>query len=143
MLTVAEIMTGDPVTASPDTLLGDVIALMKTRDCRRLPILDGNRLVGIITDRDVRLAMNSPLTLHERAEDQTLLQTATAEAYMTPDPMVISAGAPAAQAAELMLTYKFSGLPVVEEGRLVGIVTTSDIMKSYISLLMARGESTS
>ncbi len=136
-LTVGDIMTRNPVTITPETPLHDVIRLMKEHVCRQLPVLDGDRLVGIVSDRDVRLAMNSPLTMRERIEDEMLLRTITAGDCMTPDPMTIDVSEPAAVAADLLRTYKFGGLPVVAQGKLVGIVTTSDILASFIKLLRA------
>ncbi len=135
MLTVADIMTRDPVTVEPQTKLGEVVRLMKQHACRQLPVVQSGRLVGIITDRDVRLMMNSPLTLHERADDLALLQHVPVEACMTPHPLTVEASAPATLAADLLRTYKFGGLPVLDGGRLVGIVTVSDILASYIALL--------
>ncbi len=135
MLKVADIMTPDPVTVAPDTLLGEVIGLMKSHSYRQLPVVDGEQLVGIITDRDIRLAMNSPLVLHERADDRTLLTATTAELCMTSGPMTIDADAPAIDAARLLNKYKFGALPVVRAGRLAGIITVSDLVASYIALL--------
>ncbi len=140
MLRVEDIMTRDPVTVSPDTPLGEVVELMKAHSCRQLPVMYGDRLVGIVTDRDIRLVMNSPLTLHERADDLALLNHVPVEACMTLNPMTVEASSSAALAADLMRTYKFGGLPVVHEGRLVGILTVSDILKSYIDLLSAQEE---
>jgi acetoin utilization protein AcuB len=82
--------------------------------------------------------MNSPLILHDRSDDQTLLTFTTAEACMTADPMIVEPNTPAVQAALLLKTYKFGALPVVHEGRLVGIVTVSDILDSYMTLLNAQ-----
>lgn len=132
--TVAEAMTPDPVTITPEAKLGDIIYLMRTHSFRHLPVVKGKQLVGIVTDRDVRLAMNSPITLRERTENQLVLETITAEGCMTPDPMTINADAPVTEAADLMLTYKFSSLPVMREGRLVGIITVTDLLRSYIKL---------
>lgn len=138
MLTVADIMTPNPTTVARSTPLAEVMGLMKTCACRQIPVVDGDTVIGIITDRDVRLAMNSPFVLHERKQDQALLGSVTAEACMTRDPMVIEATASAERAAELMNAYKFGSLPVVHEGRLVGIVTVTDILRSYIDLLRER-----
>jgi acetoin utilization protein AcuB len=135
MLKVSDIMTPDPVTVSPATTLGDVIGLMKSHLCRQLPVVEGERLVGIVTDRDLRLAMNSPLVLHDRTEDRALLTRTTAELCMTSGPMTIDADAPAIDAARLLNKYKFGALPVLRAGRLVGIITVSDIVASYIGLL--------
>jgi len=138
MLTVSDIMTPHPITIQRNMPLSTVIGLMKSHHCRQLPVVEEDRLVGIVSDRDVRLAMNSPLILHERADDQTLLTTTTAEACMTADPLTVTPDTPAAQAALLMKTYKFGALPVARNGRLVGIVTVSDILDSYMTLLAAQ-----
>ncbi len=140
MLKVADIMTSDPAVAHLDTKLGEVIGLMKEHACRQLPVVDRRQVVGIITDRDIRLAMNSPLILHERPDDQALLNTATAESCMTSDPMTVDADAPAMEAAEMLRKFKFGGLPVLRDGKLVGIVTVSDILNSYIKLLNATAQ---
>ena len=140
MITVADIMTTNPVTVTPDISLGEVIGLMKSNACRQLPVVEGEELVGIITDRDVRLAMNSPLVLRERADDAALLRNVTAGISMTPNPMTVTPDEPATQAAKLMRMYKFGALPVVKDGRLVGIVTVSNILGNYITVLEAQAE---
>ena len=132
MLTVSDLMTTDPDTVAPDTPLGDVISLMSTQCCRQLPVVDATgRVVGIITDRDVRLAMNSPIVLHGRWQDDELLERATAEACMTPDPISVEPDEAAYRAAEMLSAYKFGALPVVYEGELVGIITRRDIIGTY------------
>ena len=135
MITVEDIMTRQPLTVNPETTLEEVIGLMKSRHCLHMPVVDEDKLVGIITDRDLRLAMNSPLVLHERADDLALLKVATAGVAMTPKPLTIGPNSPATLAAKLMRKHKFGALPVVDEGKLVGIVTVSDILDNYITIL--------
>lgn len=132
MLTVRDIMTTSPCTVKPDTLLQDVINLMKITGCRQMPVLvDEGRLVGIVTDRDVRLAMNSPIVLHGRWQDEELLARVTAESCMTPNPISIEPEMPAYRAAEMLSAYKFGALPVVESGKLVGIITVTDFLDRF------------
>ncbi len=140
MLTVADIMTANPVTATLEMPLQEAIRLMKHHNCRQLPVVVKDRLVGIITDRDVRLAMNSPFVLHERSDDEALLHNVTIADCMTSDPLTVDADAAASLAADLMNSYKFGGLPVIREGKLVGIVTVTDILRSYIALSAAEGQ---
>lgn len=140
MITVADIMTIDPVVVEPDTSLEEVIGLMKANYFRHLPVTKSGRLVGIVSDRDVRLAMNSPIATQGQHDNMTLLKNTTAGASMTPSPMVIAPADPATRAARLMQTYKFSALPVVEGGKLVGIVTISDILSNYITVLEAQAQ---
>lgn len=132
MLTVRDIMTTSPCTVKSDTPLQDVIKLMKITGCRQMPVLaDEGRLVGIVTDRDVRLAMNSPIVLHGRWQDEDLLVRVTAESCMTPNPICIEPEAPAYRAAEMLSAYKFGALPVVESGKLVGIITVTDFLDRF------------
>jgi acetoin utilization protein AcuB len=132
MLTVSDLMTVDLTRVSPDTPLHAVINLMKVECCRQLPVVDSvGRVVGIVTDRDVRLAMNSPIVLHGRWQDEDLLQTATVNTCMTTNPITISPDMPAYRAAEMLSAYKFGALPVVDDGELVGIITVTDFLDRF------------
>jgi len=131
MLTVNDLMTSIPNTVTPQTTLRQVIDVMKTQSCRQLPVLQSGQLVGIITDRDVRLVMNSPLVLHGRWQDEEILDHVTAESCMTPDPMTVTPETPAYQAANMLSIYKFGALPVVDNGSLVGIITVTDFLNYF------------
>lgn len=132
MLTVNDLMTVEPLTVMSHTTLRDVIQLMKLEGCRQLPVVDEDgRLIGLVTDRDVRLAMNSPFILRERWQDETLLDTATAESCMTSNPLTVTPETPAYRAAEMLSAYKFGALPVVENGLLVGIITVTDFLDHF------------
>ena len=132
MLTVRDIMTTDPCTVKPDAPLQDVITRMKITGCRQMPVLDNDgRLVGIVTDRDIRLAMNSPIVLHGRWQDEDLLAKVTAESCMTPNPICIEPDTPAYRAAEMLSAYKFGALPVVDAGQLMGIITVTDFLDRF------------
>ena len=132
MLTVRDIMTTNPCTVKPDTPLQDVITCMKIAGCRQMPVLDDDgRLAGIVTDRDIRLAMNSPIVLHGRWQDEELLARVTAESCMTPNPICVQPDTPAYRAAEMLSAYKFGALPVVESGKLVGIITVTDFLDRF------------
>lgn len=134
MVTVNDLMTVDPCTVTPGATLREVIQLMKAEGYRQLPVVDEQgELVGIITDRDVRLAMNSPLLPHPRAQDEALLDTVTAESCMTPDPLTVSPDMPAYRVAEMLNAYKFGALPVVENGDLVGIISVTDFLDYFVT----------
>ena len=133
---VREVMTPDPLTVQPDDTLRTAQERMSECACRRLPVVDENgRLVGIITDRDVRLALNSPLVLRERWQDDMLINQTTVEVCMTPDPVVVAPDSPLQDAADMLLQRKISGLPVVDGDRLVGIVTVTDLLGALRDLL--------
>ncbi len=131
MLTVQDMMTIVPDTISPTTTLRDIIGMMKTEGYRHLPVVDDGKLVGIITDRDIRLVMNSPMVLHERRQDEELIDAVTAESCMTPNPVSVAPDTPAFRAAEMLSIYKFGALPVVEKDTLVGIITVTDFLDFF------------
>jgi len=133
---VREVMTSDPITVQPDDTLRTAQERMVSCGCRRLPVIDeSRRLVGIITDRDVRLALNSPLIMRERWQDDMLVTQTTVEVCMTPDPLTIGPQAPLQEAVALVMKRKISGLPVVEDQRLVGIITITDMLHALQALL--------
>jgi acetoin utilization protein AcuB len=132
---VSDFMTREPATISPDDNLRRAIEAMRERSCRRLPVLENDRLVGIISDRDVRLALMSPLVLRERWYDEALLDNTPVRACMAVDVVTVSPDAPLIEAARLMRDRKIGGLPVVKQERLVGIITETDVLNALIQLL--------
>lgn len=135
MILVNDLMTIIPSTIAPDTSLRTIVGIMKSEGCRQLPVLDRGKLIGVITDRDVRLVMNSPMVDHGHWRDEEILSTITAETCMTPDPITVSPSTPAYEAARMLSTYKFGSLPVVEDGVLVGIITVTDFLDYAANLL--------
>ncbi len=133
--TVAQVMTREPTTVRPDDPVRVAIERMRERQCRRLPVVEGDRVVGIITDRDLRRATNSPLVLRERWYDEFMLDHISVRACMTPNPITVASSTPMVEAAKLMRDRKFGGLPVVDNGQLVGIVTETDLIDYLIKLL--------
>ena len=135
---VRDVMTPNPVTVLPMDSLRIAQERMKQVGCRRLPVVDENgKVCGIITDRDVRLALNSPLVMRERWQDEVLLDRTEVYACMTPDPLCIGPDVPLADAVEMMLSRKIGGLPVLEAQRLVGVITATDLMRALLRLLKA------
>jgi len=132
MLTVRDLMSTNPDTVRPDTSLREVLQTMKLAGCRQLPVVDEQgQLIGIVTDRDVRLAMNSPMDLPERGQEADLVVSETTASCMTPDPITVSSDTPAYRAAEVLCTYKFGALPVVDDDELVGIITVTDFLDRF------------
>jgi acetoin utilization protein AcuB len=142
MVTVADVMTCDPVTVTPDDSLRLARDRMAEGNFRRLPVVQSRRLVGILTDRDLRRATNSPFVLRERWYDDLILDQIKVWGAMTANPVTVEASAPLIVAAKLMLDHKIGGLPVVEATRsvrdgirLVGIITETDLLGYLIRLL--------
>ncbi|MDA0246281.1 MAG: CBS domain-containing protein [Chloroflexi bacterium] len=130
MLTVQDLMTCDPDTVTPTTTIKEVIVLMNRTNRRQFPVLDENgRLVGIITDRDLRLAVNSPLVQVQPLERLHFIEGVTVGQCMTPSPRTVQPDTPIYEVAGLMAQHKFGGLPVVEEGELIGIITVTDLLE--------------
>ena len=129
---VRDWMTVDPVTIDPKKTLPEAQRLMKERRIRRLPVLQRGRLVGIVTQGDIRGAEPSEASTLSVFEMHYLLAKLTVEKIMTWEPVTISPDATVRQAAQLMLEHKIGGLPVVDNDKLVGIITESDIFRVLV-----------
>jgi acetoin utilization protein AcuB len=130
--TVSDIMSRDVVTIAPDTALMEIRKLLHERGFHHLLVTeDGNRLAGVISDRDV-LRVVSPFldTRTETPRDVHTLERPARE-IMRADPIMTAPQTPVAEAARMFLDNDISSLPVVEEGRLAGIVTTKDVLAHY------------
>ena len=135
MSVVAEIMTPNPVTVTPRNAIRTAVNLMREVGCRRLPVVDRGRLVGIITDRDLRRAANSPIVVREQWYDNFILDHIEVGSCMTPNPLTIEPSATIAEAARTMRDHKIGGLPVVIDGQLTGIITETDLLDFLIEIL--------
>jgi acetoin utilization protein AcuB len=127
---VREMMTPAPFTVDPETLILDARQRMTDRRIRHLLVTEGARVVGIITDRDIRLNLPSPATSLSVWEINYLLARLTVGEVMTRSVIVIDSARPVAEAARIMVEHKIGALPVVDDGRLIGIVTESDFVRA-------------
>lgn len=139
-LLVADIMTHRPVTVAPSTTLKHAVRLMIEGGFRRLPVVEeGGRLVGVVTDRDIRLATDSPVVLRERWQHEYHMTHVTVASCMTEDPITVAPAMPLADAIRLMRDHRISGLPVLMGGELVGIVTETDVLDAFLEFLEGTG----
>ncbi len=129
---VRDWMTTNPIAIEPKTTLPEAHKLMTEHHIRRLPVVDEGKVVGILTLGDVREASPSGATSLSIFELNYLLAKLTVDKIMTRDPVTIAAAATISEAARLMLTHKIAGLPVVDDGQLVGIITESDIFRVLV-----------
>jgi acetoin utilization protein AcuB len=120
------------VTATPDMSLMQAQRLMRTRRIRHLPVLSGTRLVGIVTDRDLRDAMPSPATTLSRGEIAYQMDTIPLKTCMTREVVSIHPDTDMVQAVCVLLRGPFGCLPVVEEGVLIGILTEIDCLRAFL-----------
>jgi CBS domain-containing protein len=129
---VKDWMTPNPICVSPGTTLPEAHHLMKKHHIRRLPIVDDGKLVGIVTRGDVRGAEPSEATSLSIYEVNYLLSKLTLDRIMTKKPITVAPETTVGEAAQLMLEHKVAGLPVVDGGRVVGILTESDIFRLVV-----------
>jgi acetoin utilization protein AcuB len=128
MLTANDLMTLSPQIIRPDAPLREAVALMNQGNNRQLPVVEDGTLVGILTDRDVRLMVNSPLTTNDAVERIRLLDSSTVAECMTRDPVTIGPDTPIYRVAQLLSIYKFGAFPVIQDGVLLGIITVTDLL---------------
>ena len=129
---VRDWMTPNPITIDTKTTLPEAHRLMMECHIRRLPVVDHGKVVGILTQGDVREASPSGATSLSIFELNYLLAKLSVEKIMTRDPITITPGATIRDAARIMLEHKIGGLPVVEDEKLVGIITESDIFRVLV-----------
>jgi acetoin utilization protein AcuB len=134
---VRSYMTPNPITITRQTTLVEALQLMRENRIRRLPVVQGDQLVGIVTDRDLSEVSPSPATSLSIFEINYLLAK-TSIGDVTPGNQVvhtIEADAFLEEAALLMREHNIGGVPVMEKGRLVGIITETNIFDAFIDML--------
>ncbi len=127
------------VTIPEDALVGETVELMKAKKIRHLPVVDGNgRLVGIVTDRDLRQMIFDPSIQERLGEAAAVLKTRTVREVMTWGVVTVRPENGIGQAARLMYEQKIGALPVVDQGRVVGILTERDVLRAFERLVRER-----
>jgi len=132
MQQVRDLMTGQPLAVAPDTPVFEACQLMGRERIRHLLVTEGPRLVGVVTDRDIRLNLPSQATTLSVWEVNYLLARLTVGQVMTRMLVTVDPARPARVAARLMLEHKIGCLPVLDQGVLVGIVTETDILRAFV-----------
>jgi acetoin utilization protein AcuB len=131
-LRVRDCMSVDPATVGPKDSLQKVVGLLRRRDIRSVPVIENGRLIGIVTDRDVRQVAPAYPLLRDEDEIRRYTENLTVTAAMTADPMTIAPDAPLVEAAKVLETYQISSMPVVDDGRLVGLLTVTDVLRVFV-----------
>jgi acetoin utilization protein AcuB len=136
---VRERMSTKPVTIPADVSITEALRVMRQNQVRRLPVLDGEgNVVGIVSEKDLLYAAPSPATSLSIYEMHDLLSRLRVSELMTTDLITVTPDIPLEEAARIMADNKLGGLPVIENGNLVGIITETDIFKVFLELLGAR-----
>jgi acetoin utilization protein AcuB len=129
---VQDVMQRGLVIVTPATALGEAIRLLERRGIRHLPVVEQGRLVGIISDRDVKGAIASAATSGGGRSLASCLDELTAGDVMTRNVITMAPMFPVEEAARVMVTKRISALPVTEDGRLVGILTETDVLQLFV-----------
>jgi acetoin utilization protein AcuB len=117
-------MVKQVVTIHRDSLSAEALSLMKKYSIRHIPVVDGDQLVGLVTESDLRQVMIS-----------SLLESIKVDQIMIKNPVTIGPRDSLEEAARLIYRFKIGGLPVVDKGKLVGILTTPDILAAFIQFM--------
>ena len=131
-------MSHPVITVAPNLPINEALALMRHERIRRLPVIKGNKLVGIVSNEDLLNASPSPATSLSVWEMNYLLSKITVKDVMTKDVLTIPKDTPIEEAARIMVDNKIGGLPVLHDGRVIGIITETDLFKILLELMGAR-----
>ena len=129
---VREWMIASLTTVPPATSVSEAREMMQRMRIRHLLVTEGQRLLGIITDRDIRLNLPSPATSLSVWEINYLLSKLTVGEVMTKGVITVEPDRPIQDAARLILDHRIGALPVVDAGRLVGILTETDLLRAFV-----------
>ncbi len=138
---VKDRMTPNPVTLTEDASFQDALHLMKEKKFRRLPVVakDGH-LVGIVVQKDLFSASPSSATSLSIFEVHYLLSKLKMKNVMTKRVVTVGDDCPLEEAARIMVDYKIGCLPILKEDKLVGIITETDIFKTFVEMLGGRAK---
>jgi acetoin utilization protein AcuB len=139
---VQDVMQTKLFTVTRETTLPEALRLTSQRGVRHLPVLNGDQLVGILSDRDLKRAMASTATGLEAHELNYLLDRLVVDEIMTRTVITIGRMFPIEAAASLMVQEKIGALPVTDGERLVGLVTETDVLRLFVRALGAGEPST-
>jgi acetoin utilization protein AcuB len=122
---VSEWMIKEPITVTKDQKVQDCVDLMKEYSIRHLPVVENQKLIGLVTESDLREVFLASLV-----EDLTI------EGIMISEPMTVTPDTEIEDAAKLIYYHKIGGLPVVDDyGQVVGIITVADLVEAFIELM--------
>jgi acetoin utilization protein AcuB len=135
---VGERMSRPVISVSPDAPIHDVLAMFKKEHIRRAPVLKDGKLVGIISQGDLLNASPSSATTLSVWEMNYLISKVTVKNVMSKKVTTVDVDTPIEEAARIMADTKIGGLPVLNNGRVVGMITETDLFKVFLELMGAR-----
>lgn len=128
-------MTTEVITLSPDQTLLKAMNIIQRKGIRHLPVVQGGKVVGMVTELDVRRAGASDSTSLSVFELNYLLDQVKVSSFMTKKVITVSPDEPIEAAAKMIYDHKIGALPVVDQNQLVGIITNSDILETFVEVL--------
>lgn len=137
---IRDMMTKNPFTVDSETLVLDAQKIMRENNIRRLPVVDKGNLVGMVTQHDILQASPSPATSLSIYELNYLLAKMKVKEIMKKNPVTVSPDTPFEEALKIGQEKKIGSFPVVENGKLIGIATESDIVRVLTRVLGLREE---
>lgn len=137
-LKVKDVMTPSPVTLSPEDSLMEALQLMRLRKVRRIPIVVGEKLVGLLTEGDLKRAEPSTLTDTQEQFTEVMERTQILQ-IMVQNLLTTTPDTPLVDAARSLQKNKYGALPVLEGEKLVGILTDNDLLAALVKVLEREG----
>jgi CBS domain-containing protein len=132
-MTVEEAMTAHTKTVRPDQSLSDVRSIFEDEGFRHLPVMGNDGIVGVISHTDLmRVTYGAHIAEADFEVNNLILESTTVEEAMSKELKTVEPGADLKEAARIMRSYKIGCVPVVEDGDLKGLVTTTDVLEAYI-----------
>jgi acetoin utilization protein AcuB len=135
---VGERMSHPVITVSPETPVHDALALFKKEHIRRAPVMKNGKLLGIVSESDLLNASPSPVTSLSVWDMHYLMSKVTVKSVMTKKVKTIDVNTPIEEAARIMADTKIGGMPVTRSGKIVGMITETDLFKIFLELMGAR-----
>ena len=137
-LTVADAMTRQPVTLGPEDSLMKAVEVMRKKGIRRIPVVVGEMVVGLLAEGDLKRAQPSALSDSEE-EFVRVMEGTPISRIMIQNLVTTTADAPLLEAAQTLHTTKYGALPVLRDGKLIGILTDHDLVGGLVGLLGRSG----
>ena len=135
---VSERMSRPVISVSHDAPIHDVLVMFKKEHIRRAPVMKDGKLIGIISQGDLLNASPSPVTTLSVWEMNYLLSKVTVKRVMSKKVTTVDVDTPIEEAARIMADNKIGGLPVMNNGKVVGMITETDLFKVFLELMGAR-----
>ena len=139
---VGERMSRPVISVTPDDPINEVLAMFRNEHIRRAPVMKAGKLVGIVSERDLLNASPSSATTLSVWELNYLIIKVTIKNVMTKKVITVDADTPIEEAAKIMADKKIGGLPVMSSGKVIGMITETDLFKILLELMGARQKAT-